>query len=130
MNNFNNISANLEYTTHIKFLNLPGILVIVDDIIYHFILVSDNDGTLFHEEIFRQSKKQNLLKSILNKNCSSCLHQAEFPEGRWVEKISNILKHAPASQHVQMLGVLKSKMMVSLPNSPLFQISDLKAKLS
>lgn len=34
-----------------------------------------------------------------NKNCSSCLHQAEFPEGMWVEKIGNILEHASASQH-------------------------------
>lgn len=65
-----------------------------------------------------------------DKNCSSCLHQAEFPEGMWVEKMSNILKHASASQHVQMLGILKSKMMISLPNSPLFKVSDLKVKFS
>lgn len=65
----------------------------------------------------------------MNKNRSSCLHQAEFPEGVWVEKIGNILKHASASQHVQMLGVIKFKMIVTLPNSLLFQASDPKIKV-
>lgn len=43
-----------------------------------------------------------------------------------MEKIGNILKHASASQHVQMLGVRKFKRIVSLPNSPLFQVLDAK----
>lgn len=46
-----------------------------------------------------------------------------------MEKVSNILKHASASQHVQMLGVIKFKIIVSVPNSPLFQVSDPKIKV-
>lgn len=52
----------------------------------------------------------------MNKNWSNCLHQAEFPEGVWVEKIGNVVEHASASQHVQMLGVIKIKITVSLAN--------------
>ena len=46
-----------------------------------------------------------------------------------MEKIGNILKHVSASQHVQMLGVIKFKMIVSIQNSPLFQVSDPKIKV-
>lgn len=51
------------------------------------------------------------------------------PEGMWVEQTGNILKHASTSQHVHMLGVTKFKIIVSLPNSPLFQVSNLKIQV-
>lgn len=51
------------------------------------------------------------------------------PEGMWVEKTGNILKHASTSQHVHMLGVTKFKMRVSLPNSLLFQVSTRKIQV-
>lgn len=46
-----------------------------------------------------------------------------------MEKTGNILKHASTSQHVQMSGVTKFKMIVSFPNSPLFQVSNLKIQV-
>lgn len=115
------------YCTHdILELSRTFRIVMVDDFIHHFILVLENLATLFQEETFRHSKKQSLLKISWTKPEVAVYL---FPQGIWVEKTSNIPKHASTSQHVHMLGVTKFKTIVSLPNSPLFQVSNLKIEV-
>lgn len=119
-------SANFEYATHeILEFSRSIKMAITNDVIRHLIFVLNKHATLFYEEIFRQNKKQNQLIILWTKTAAA-VYIRLFPEGVWVEKIGNILKHASASQHVQMLGVRKFKRIVSLPNSPLFQVLDAK----
>lgn len=118
---------------HTKVWSFPGVLKWpspmmpshIWPMIRHLIFVLNKHATLFYEEIFRQNKKQNQLRILWTKTAAA-VYIRLFPEGVWVEKIGNILKHASASQHVQMLGVRKFKRIVSLPNSLLFQVLDAK----